>query len=355
MSVEMQHRLWAVDADCGAARGASPPGMRPERLLRLMRKSIFACALDLRGRTVLTEAASGPYVVTPVLAALAGARVTAVTRTTRLGRAEDIRRNTLALAELGGVADQITITSDHPAALVGDVDIVTNSGHVRPIDANVVSAMRAGCVVALMYEAWEIQAGRFDVDLDALNERGVAYAGTNERHPAVDVFSYLGLMAVRLLLDAGIAPYGARIAVLCDNPFASYLIRGLEGAGATVVCNSSLDELLSSPAPEALVVALQPTGLPLIAITEAIRIKAVWPHLLIAQFWGDIDRQAIEQVGLGVWPERDPAPGHMAVLPSDVGPEPVVRLQTGGLKVGQVLLTPRQRRSAADLEYIDEL
>ena len=31
--------------------------------------------LDLRGKTVLTEAASGAYIVTPVLAAIAGAKV----------------------------------------------------------------------------------------------------------------------------------------------------------------------------------------------------------------------------------------------------------------------------------------
>lgn len=355
MPGRLQHSRRMVGEYRRTVSQPSLPGLRPERLLRLMRQSISACALDLRDRRVLTEAASGAYAVTPVLAALAGAKVTAVTRTTRYGSAEDIRRDTLALAKLGGVADQITITCDPPAALVVDVDIVTNSGHVRPIDAAMVSAMKEGCVVSLMYEAWEIPTRRFDVDLDALKERGIAHAGTNERHPAVDVFSYLGLMAIRLLLDAGVAPYGARIAVLCDNPFAPYLVRGLEGGGATVFCKSSLNELLSFPAPELLVVALRPTGVPLIATPEATRIKAAWPEVLIAQFWGDIDRQAIDQAGLDVWPEHDPRPGHMAVLPSDIGPEPIVRLQTGGLKVGQVLLKPPHRRSAADLEYLDAL
>jgi hypothetical protein len=45
----------------------------------------------------------------------------------------------------------------------------------------------------------------------------------------------------------------------------------------------------------------------------------------------------------------------MAVLPSDVGPEPVVRLQAGGLKVASVLRTRREHRSVFDLSFLDEL
>ena len=62
-------------------------------------------------------------------------------------------------------------------------DIVTNSGHVRPIDARIAGWMRPDAVVPLMFEAWEIDMGRDDVDLAALRDRGIRYAGTNERHP----------------------------------------------------------------------------------------------------------------------------------------------------------------------------
>ena len=51
----------------------SRPGLNPLRLVRLMRQAVARCELDLSGAVVLTEAASGAYVVTPVLAALAGA------------------------------------------------------------------------------------------------------------------------------------------------------------------------------------------------------------------------------------------------------------------------------------------
>ena len=86
--------------------------------------------------------------------------------------------------------------------------MVTNSGHVRPIDRRMVGWMKPGSVVPLMYERWELRPG--EVDLDACRERGVRVAGTNERHPNVDVFSYLGVQAVKLLVDAGVAVYRSR-------------------------------------------------------------------------------------------------------------------------------------------------
>ena len=54
-------------------------------------------------------------------------------------------------------------------------------------------------------------------------------------------------------------------------------------------------------------------------------------------------------------PPVAPSRGHMAVLPSDVGPEPVVRLQAGGLKVAEVLLRPDAERSEFDRGFLDAL
>src|SRR5215510_4110888 len=50
------------------------PGLNPRRLLALMRGAIDRCSLDLSDLAVFTEAASGAYIVTPVLAAMAGAK-----------------------------------------------------------------------------------------------------------------------------------------------------------------------------------------------------------------------------------------------------------------------------------------
>ena len=329
------------------------PGLSAERLVRLVRDAVNRCALDLSGLTVLTEAATGPYVVTPVLAALAGAEVLAITSTSTFGTVEDVESATRAVADALCVTNKITITTERTPELFEQADVVTNSGHVRPIVGEFAAAIKPTAVVPLMFESWEVQAGRFDIDVELMRARGVQMAGTNERHPDVDVFSYLGPTAVVQLADAGIPAYRTAISVLCDNPFSDYIVSGLCAAGATVQAGNRLPDLLDGPAPEALLIAMTPTGRSIVTTEDVSQIAATWPGSVVVQFWGDVDRTACTTTGVPVWPIVPPAAGHMGVLPSRVGPDPVVRLQAGGLKVAQVLRTPPKARSAADLERLD--
>jgi hypothetical protein len=330
------------------------PGLRPERLLRLARQAVDATGLDLDGANVLTEAATGAYSVTPVVAALGGAAsVVAVTRESRHGTVADVTRETCALAELAGVVDRISIVTRLTDEQLAAADVVTNSGHLRPLDACFVSKMRPDAVVPLMFEAWEIDLGRDDVDLAALRARGIRYAGTNERHPAVDVFSYLAPMAAKLLNDAGVAVYGSRIVLLCDNPFMPYLRDGLGRIGAYVsvapsVAGAELDDDV-----DAVVVALAPTEKDVISAIDVERIAARAPGALLAQFWGDVPRDACREARIACVPATEPGRGHMGILPSALGPEPIVRLQTGGLKVASVLRRPTASWSDDDRSYVD--
>jgi hypothetical protein len=333
-----------------------PPGLNPARLLRLMETAADACRLDLSGTVVLTEAASGPYVVTPVLAAMAKAEsVVALARTSRYGTAAELGAGTLALARMAGVSERIEIVTEKRPEVVARADIVTNSGHLRPIDAAMVGWMKPTAVVPLMFEAWELHARTADLDLEALQRRGIQVAGTNERHPAVDVFSYLGAMAAKLLLDSGVAVHRSRVSIICDNPFGPWLLGGLAGFGAEVSAHPSTRDLPAEERPDAILVALRPGPGPVLDAAEADRIAAMWPGTVVAQFWGDIDRQGLSAADVPYWPADAPPPGHMGILPSGIGPEPVVRLQAGGLKVGQVLLQPEDQRSESDRSFIDAL
>ena len=121
----------------------------------------------------------------------------------------------MELARLAEVADQIQLIYHKDPMIVAAADIVTNSGRVRPIDADMIAQMKPSSVVPLMYESWEYRHS--DVDLQACRARNIMVAGTNERHPSVDVFSFLGQMAIMQLHDAGIAVRGSHLLLLCDN------------------------------------------------------------------------------------------------------------------------------------------
>jgi hypothetical protein len=325
----------------------APPALPPEQLIALMRDAIRRCELDLSGTTVLTEAASGAYSVTPVLAALAKAkRVFALTRDSRFGTVDEVARGTIALARMANVSGRIEIVAEKRPGMVAAADIITNSGHVRPIDREIVGWMKPTAVIPLMYEAWELREA--DIDLAACHRRWITVAGTNERHPAVNVFSFLGGVAARLLIDAGIALDGRRVVVWCDNPFRPFLAEHLIKSGALVESIENLAVSRDGHVPDAVLVAMTPQPRPVIGTREAEIIANRYPGAMVAQFWGDIDRDALARCGVPFWPVESPPPGHQGIMLSSIGPEPVVRLQAGGLKVGEVMARVRMSDSGGE-------
>jgi hypothetical protein len=311
------------------------PGFNPKRLVNLMKSAVSLSGLDLSGITVLTEAASGAYATTAVIAAIAGAaKVYARACDSRYGSASDLASEVLQLARIAGVSERIEIFEGKPHAFAGKANIVTNSGHLRPIDAALIAALPQGAVIALMYEPWEFRPA--DIDIDACRKHAIPVVGVNERHPAVDVFSFLGPLAVRLLQQAGISVYKSRIIVLCDNPFGIYIWRGLKGLGSEVTLVNEVDAIPHESAADALLVAMQPTSTLAIDKNDAVSIAERIPGAIVAQYWGDIDRTALQAQGLPVWPPNEPKPGHMGILLSALGPEPVIRLQAGGLRAAEL-------------------
>jgi hypothetical protein len=330
------------------------PGLHPHRLAALMQTAIERCQLNLSGRIVLTEAATGAYVVTPVLAAMAGAsHVYALTKPSHYGTVEDVETQTFELADLVRVRDRIEVITQKSEKIVSQADVVTNSGHLRPIDARMIAWMKPTAVIPLMYEAWEFRAD--DVDLVACQRLGIRVGGTNERHPAVDVFSFLGVMAIKLLVDAGVAVYTSRILLLCDNSFGPFIERGLVSVGANVETFEDLATVVTEEKYDAIILAIRPQMKPIISSPAAQMIARHWPGAVVAQFWGDLDRLALSAAGVPFWPLSAPLPGHMGILPSGVGPEPIVRLQSGGLKVAEVLSRDLAQSAHYDLNFVEAL
>jgi hypothetical protein len=328
------------------------PGLHPCRLLRLMQESIARCKLNLDGLTVLTEAGTSAYVVTPLLAAMAGARqVYAVAKDSRFGSAEDAANNAYELARKCGLERRIQVIDCATPDVIAKADIVTNSGHVRPITAEKIAHMKSTAVVPLMYENWEFRPS--DVDLEACRKRGIRVAGTNERHPDIGVFEFLGVMAVKLLLDAGVCVFGSRIVLLCDNAFGPHLEAGLRGAGAHVTTCLRIPDRLGHI--DAVLVATTPRNESALTSHEVKRVAHDSPGGVIAQFFGTLDRRVVQENGVPIWPADEPEKGHMGILPSAVGPEPIVRLQTGGLKVGEVLHHNGLRSADSSREFVQPL
>src|SRR4051812_9354328 len=162
-------------------------------LINKLRERVESLDLNLKGKVVLTEAATGPYVVTPVLAALAGAKVYAYAKNTRYGEVHEVFDNTKKVYEnLEDDSLDINFICNVTPDIIAQADIITNSGHLRPLDAEKLQYAKDDVAIPLMYEAWEWRDA--DMDINYIRKRGFKIGATNERHPEVDVFNFLGDM-----------------------------------------------------------------------------------------------------------------------------------------------------------------
>ncbi|HYJ79509.1 MAG TPA: hypothetical protein VEW03_07920 [Longimicrobiaceae bacterium] len=337
------------------------------RTLAAVRRVVGAAALDLSGLTVYTEAATGGYAVTAGIAAFAGARrVYALAGDSPFGSAAAAAEQTLAFAARLEVSDRVLVTRARDPLQLAEADIVTNSGHVRPLDDAALALLKPTAVVPLMYESWELRPQ--DLDLAACRRRGVAVAGTDEDHPEVGILRYLGMMALKLLLDGAVEVVGSRIAVWSDIKFCRYVAPVLAAAGAEVLvaCPPSLlgdarqaanvrhvcglrDLPAALPAfagVDAVLLVMSPAAPVWIgeaggAVVAAADLAAVAPGAVVAQYWGQVHRPALSAAGLASIPATEPRAHHMGVLPSALGTVPIVRLQAGGLKVGEIMARER--------------
>lgn len=338
------------------------------RTVAYARNLIQTINLDLSGLVVYTEAATGGYCVTAGLAAMAGAqKVFALAKDSRHGTADEAAKATLIFASLAGVENQIQIVFKKSPEDLNHADIITNSGHVRPLDRDSIKTLKPTAVIPLMYEAWEFRPQ--DVDLIACREDGISVAGTNESHPDIGILKYLGMMAIRLLLDGGIPIVGCNIALWSDNKFCHYIAPALSVVGAevrlfcpTVLWNENknwpasinyggtLEDISKQPGLhkgiDALLLVMSPSDACWIgrekgSILSATDLAEISPGAMVAQYWGNIDRSGLQKAGLSVFPENKPSDFNMGILPSDLGLIPVVRLQAGGLKVGEIMSRSR--------------
>jgi hypothetical protein len=314
--------------------------------------------LDLNGLTVLTEAASGPYAVTPVIAAYAGARVIAFTRPTKYGTVDQITEQTKTLLSEAGVeAAKVDIVQNLLPEHFAQADIITNSGHLRPLSKEKLAHVKPDAVISLMYEAWEYR--REDIDLPFIKEKGITIGATCERHPDVDVFNYLGYMAMKQLFDAGLSIYRNKLLLICNNDFGQYIAAVLSrncAALGVIDLDQRKEKYAGLPidwiggfpnlhipekyaSADAVVFTAYPFTDQWISEHGPISsnlLKSQVSDPLILRFAGDIDTQSLEKNGVRYFPDHVSS-GHMGVLPSDIGFDPIIRLQAGGLKVGELL------------------
>lgn len=337
------------------------------RIGKILRRCIQDFSLDLSGLLIYTEAATGPYLFTPILAALAGAKkVYAITVDSRFATREWVKEETVAAASEWGVADRLEVVFEKTEDSVGESDIITNTGFVRPINLEMISWMKPTAVIPLMWETWEYRED--ELDLKACKERGILVMGTDESRPPLDMYPYAGYLAMKLLFELGLEGYGSRV----------LLLGGGEGLGRSIwthferleietdwFSDSDNESMTYDGLPEyfsaegakydAIIVAEHSNEICLLGQEGLLtfdQIRLVNPAIAVGIISGNLDTDGLRNSGLHYYPRLIQPFGQMSYQPYCLGPKPVLELYSAGLKVGQSMARARLsgatvRRAAA--------
>ncbi len=318
---------------------------------RLINNAISNFNLDLRGLTVLTEAASGHYVWTPIIAALSGAEVIAYSRDSRFATFDEVKRLTLEYAELLDVLTRITVTDILDSSHISKADIITNLGFLRPLNKDKLRNCKETAVITLMWETWEFRER--DLDLRYCIESHIPVLGTNESHPLLRTIDYLGCVAKKMLFECNVEVFQTKIGIIGSGRFAKTILRSLnlDEADCFSITSFSESEIREIPYCDALIVADHESDIVYIGkngLLTAEKLKEINRDVKLFHICGGIEIEELKKNGIVTFP-LDIAPSRsMSVRTDYVGPKPLVDLHTAGLKVGEEL--SRARLSGLDYD-----
>jgi hypothetical protein len=321
--------------------------------------------LSLDGLTVLTECANGPYAYTSIVAALSGAEVIAYGKDTRFGTFETTKREIEEIINLTHpeLAHQIKFVNSNENLDLNNIDILTNSGMLRPITNETISQLKSTCVIPLMWETWEFRST--DLDLKACQERGIPVIGTNEYFPLTDMTLTIGLFGVKILFDMKIPVGNCNVVLIGGNIPARHIAQLYDGMGLNFTWFSptgkerqnncfpysqlskvkelkNIDAFVCAEHSDPFLIAGADGGISFKEIFEA-HPFSTWGHIV-----GNIDESELRTSGLSFFPEAIMPFGHQTYGTENIGSEPVIQLNACGLKVGE--LAAKARLNGASVE-----
>ncbi len=311
--------------------------------------------MNLEGLVVLTEAATGPYQYSPILAALAGAsKVYAITADSRYGSKEDVRAQTLETAREWGVADRIEVIFSKTKERIAECDIVTNSGFVRTINREFISWMKPTAVIPLMWETWELRD--YHLDLGACKEYGILTLGTDEAQPPHALYTLPGYLAMKLIFELGLEGYRTRTLLLGSNVLARCIyehfkqlkleIAWFAEGEAEAQTYDRLGQHFASDGKEydVILLAEHEHDLCLLGSQGLLtyeQIREMNPAVCVGIISGNLDAEGLRSSGLRFHPENIQPFGQMSYQSYELGPLPVLELYAAGLKVGEAMTRAR--------------
>lgn len=299
-------------------------------------KSLHRFKLNLNDRIVLTEAATGKYVVTPIIAALAGAKkIYAFTKDSEYGSVNQVVRQTNNLAEKLSVKEKISIITDLEDADLQDIDILTNTGFLRPINDDIIKRLSSKCVLPLMWEPWEHRGN--ELDLESCYQHGIKVYGTNESDKNVRTMEYIGFVVLYHLLNNNVSPFNSNVLLVGCNRFVEpteKVLRQNSYRYSKVTDYSYTVDRIKDY--DAIIILEHERNLNVIGGEDAFINKAkISKHTVLIHICGNV---SLEEAEFSCVPEAPRPFGYMSFTADFVDSQAVIDLHIAGFKVAEGML-----------------
>lgn len=306
------------------------------RLARQIKDSFNKFQLDLIDKTVLTEAATGNFVCTPILAALAGARVYAIAKDSKFGSGSEVICEVMSVAKELDVENQITIIQSFEEIDLGIIDVVTNTGFVRPVNKLMIEKLKPNCVIPLMWEPWEFRPD--DLDIESASRKGIKVYGTNESDHRLKTMHYIGLTVLYFLLKEKRSPFSSNILIIGCEKFNRAIEGELKKLDYSVSCFLTAEFNATEIREYDTIIVTEQINPKLIIGNHGealIRSSSLAREQLVIHISGNVDFAAII---CKHYPDN-PAPfGYMSYTTDFIDPKAVIDLHAAGLKVAEGMM-----------------
>ena len=327
-----------------------------DRNIQLCKQLVDKLQIDLRGLKVGLECASGAYSYMPVMALISGAEVLSIGQDSSYGKFENniskidnIINSNIYNKKISYV--HRTNLKNNP--LLKELNILTNSGMIRPINSEIINQLPPYCVIPLMWETWEFR--NQDIDISSCIKKSIPVIGTNEDFESVKMFGYNSFIVLKLLFDLNIEGYNNRILLLGGGKSGSAAYFGLSKMGITIDWLSadkskhSLDYdeikyLLKNNFYDAVINFEHINKNKIIGKNGFISFYDFLSNnksIVYGHICGNIDVNELESCGIKYLPNKISPFGYMSYETTNLGSRPVIELSALGLKVGQIAANER--------------
>ena len=335
-----------------------------EKYIQVAKELINTLNLNLNGLSILTECASNGYAFTPIIAALSGAKeVIAVGSDSRYGTFSNNKEQINAIGLTCGIKPSIIKYARKKNIHKHDlshINIVTNSGQLRPINKHLISKLSPTAVVSLMWETWEFR--NEDIDIKTCLKHKIPVIGTNENYPPISMFGYNPFIVIKLLFDLGLEVYNNTIVLLGGGKSGIAAHDGLSKLGVDVKWYtkhgentskpySKLEEIYHNTNIDAIINFEHEYSVDLFGENtkiNLIHLKERYPHIVYGHICGKIDQKALENSRISFLPKKILPFGFMSYETINLGNRPVLELSAMGLKVGQIAANERLNGKSLD-------